>query len=185
MVSNITKLLLCWVIVVLLCNYFTNCIQHFHHYERSHDEDNQYTMYYMKSNILKVIKSYDLNHIQIQNRSLAIIHVGLGSIEDSMDLLINNIKLLSSSIISHIENKNNMLTNNIHNVYYIINIVEPHNNVLTRYLPSIEHYGNDLSVVYWYRSYGDFMTHQTTVNFLTRNIIKKVLLYQLHSYIYS
>jgi len=103
--------------------------------------------------IRSFLRSHDMK--PTSQTALAIYHVGYPSPEDSIDLLVNNVKLFATAVRQHVNHENS-------SAYYIFNIAGGEKNPLMEFLPSpfsahVSHLERGM------RAYYDLDTHMDTV----------------------
>jgi hypothetical protein len=137
-----------------------------HYLEHGYSENRLFPSFYPPRSILDIavnkLKEFTLTNqnrnVAIQNRTLVILHVGMVDKDSSVEVFINNLKILNYSIALDNENSQN---------FYWLNIFKGSQNNLNDFLPS----NNQWNVVRmeWPTTPLEILTRMRTLQFLSEN----------------
>lgn len=100
-------------------------------------------------------------HISDTKRSLVLVHVGIMSAENSMDVMVNNIKMFSAAVSYH-------STTAAQQAFYVFNVVGGFDNPLYRFLPP---QGANVAIQHWEATTSDMKSHMRTTTMLGADIL--------------
>ena len=119
--------------------------------------------YGLQLKVIQKIAKYDAENITISQRCLVVYYIGSVPAEDSMDVIVNNVKLFVSAMQSHSETAKNR-------AFYIFRVVGGGENTLIKHLPLTS---NNAAFMKCAPGSSDLFTHINTVAVLGDTIMSK------------
>lgn len=107
----------------------------------------------LQQKVLEYASALDAKQVAVESRSLVVYHVGNVTSEDSLDVLVNNVKFFASAVAQHSEVAS-------HHAFYIFRVAGGHRSKLVQHVPAE---AINIAVVRCLPIHTDLQTHMHTV----------------------